>query len=64
MELRVFLRIKPTICGMCCRLGTGDVVEIFDGDGNGYIGEVDFQDSGVYVRGLQQHRHPMNRKFA
>ena len=36
------------------RIGTGEVVEVFDGAGNGYIGEVELQDSGVYVRGLQR----------
>jgi 16S rRNA (uracil1498-N3)-methyltransferase len=35
------------------RMGTGEIVEIFDGAGNGYIGEVDFQDARVYIRGLQ-----------
>jgi 16S rRNA (uracil1498-N3)-methyltransferase len=35
------------------RIGTGEVVEIFDGAGHGYIGEVDLRDSMVYVRGLQ-----------
>jgi len=35
------------------RLGTGEVVEIFDGAGNGYIGKVDLRDSGIYVRNLQ-----------
>jgi 16S rRNA (uracil1498-N3)-methyltransferase len=36
------------------RLGTGEVVEIFDGAGCGYIGEVDLRDSHIYVRGLQR----------
>ncbi len=35
------------------RMGTGEIVEIFDGTGNGYVGEVELQDSRVYVRGLQ-----------
>ncbi|MBN1569088.1 MAG: 16S rRNA (uracil(1498)-N(3))-methyltransferase [Acidobacteria bacterium] len=35
------------------RMGSGEIVEIFDGTGNGYVGEVELQDSGVYVRGLQ-----------
>jgi 16S rRNA (uracil1498-N3)-methyltransferase len=35
------------------RIGSGEIVEIFDGAGKGYIGEVDLQDSLVYVRGLQ-----------
>jgi len=35
------------------RLRTGDVVEIFDGKGGGYTGEVDFQDGAIFVRGLQ-----------
>jgi 16S rRNA (uracil1498-N3)-methyltransferase len=35
------------------RIGTGEVVEIFDGAGNGYTGEVLLQDSKVCVRGLQ-----------
>jgi 16S rRNA (uracil1498-N3)-methyltransferase len=34
------------------RLRKGDVVEIFDGKGGGYSGEVDFQDTGIFVRGL------------
>lgn len=34
------------------RLRTGDIVEIFDGKGGGYSGEVDFQDTGIFVRGL------------
>jgi 16S rRNA (uracil1498-N3)-methyltransferase len=36
------------------RMGSGEVVEIFDGDGNGYIGEVDVRDSSVRIRGLQR----------
>jgi len=36
------------------RIGTGEGVEVFDGAGNGYIGEVELQDSGVYVCGLQR----------
>ena len=35
------------------RIGTGEVVEIFDGAGNGYIGEVELRDSMVCVRGLR-----------
>jgi 16S rRNA (uracil1498-N3)-methyltransferase len=35
------------------RIGSGEIVEIFDGAGNGYIGEVDLTDSLVYVRKLQ-----------
>ena len=35
------------------RIGTGEVVEIFDGEGSGYVGEVEIQDSRVLVRGLQ-----------
>jgi 16S rRNA (uracil1498-N3)-methyltransferase len=31
------------------RLGAGDVVEVFDGEGNGYVGEVELHDSGVFV---------------
>jgi 16S rRNA (uracil1498-N3)-methyltransferase len=34
------------------RLRTGDAVEIFDGTGNGYTGEVEFRDSGVLIRKL------------
>jgi 16S rRNA (uracil1498-N3)-methyltransferase len=36
------------------RLGSGEVVEIFDGAGSGYIGEVEFRDAAVYVRNLQK----------
>jgi 16S rRNA (uracil1498-N3)-methyltransferase len=36
------------------RIKSGEVVEIFDGSGNGYLGEVVLQDSGVVVRGLQK----------
>ena len=35
------------------RLRAGDVVEIFDGKGSGYVGEVDFQETAVYIRGLR-----------
>jgi 16S rRNA (uracil1498-N3)-methyltransferase len=35
------------------RIGAGEVVEIFDGAGNGYIGEVELRESGAIVRGLQ-----------
>lgn len=35
------------------RLRTGDTVEIFDGKGSGYSGEVDFQDERIFVRGLR-----------
>ena len=35
------------------RLRTGDVVEVFDGEGKGYVGEVELQNSGVFVRSLQ-----------
>ena len=34
-------------------MGTGEIVEIFDGAGNGYTGEVEIQDAGICVRGLQ-----------
>lgn len=34
------------------RLRTGDPVEIFDGEGNGYAGQVDFHGSEVCIRGL------------
>ncbi len=36
------------------RLGTGDVVEIFDGEGSGYTGEVQLRGSKVVVRALQR----------
>ncbi len=36
------------------RLRAGDVVEIFDGKGSGYTGEVDFQDTAVFIRGTAQ----------
>jgi 16S rRNA (uracil1498-N3)-methyltransferase len=35
------------------RLRAGEVVEIFDGKGSGYAGEVDFQDTAVFIRGLR-----------
>jgi 16S rRNA (uracil1498-N3)-methyltransferase len=35
------------------RLRTGDSVEVFDGKGGGYAGEVDFQDAGIYIRRLR-----------
>ncbi len=35
------------------RLGSGEIVEIFDGAGHGYVGEVDIRDSRVFVRGLK-----------
>jgi 16S rRNA (uracil1498-N3)-methyltransferase len=35
------------------RIGSGEIVEIFDGAGKGYVGEVDLTDSAVYVRRLQ-----------
>jgi 16S rRNA (uracil1498-N3)-methyltransferase len=35
------------------RIGAGEVVEIFDGKGHGYIGEVDLHASEVIIRGLQ-----------
>jgi len=35
------------------RLRTGDVVEIFDGKGRGYTGQVDLQDGRIFVRELK-----------
>jgi len=35
------------------RLGSGEIVEIFDGAGHGYVGEVEIRDSRVSVRNLQ-----------
>jgi 16S rRNA (uracil1498-N3)-methyltransferase len=35
------------------RIGAGEVVEIFDGNGQGYIGEVELRPSGAVIRGLQ-----------
>ena len=35
------------------RLGTGDVVEVFDGEGQGYLGNVEIQGSQVTVRALR-----------
>lgn len=35
------------------RLGSGEIVEIFDGAGRGYVGEVDLTGSGISVRNLQ-----------
>lgn len=36
------------------RIGTGEVVEIFDGAGNGYAGEVEIRNAAVIVRGLER----------
>ena len=36
------------------RLRSGDEVEVFDGQGGAYSGEVDFQDTGMLVRGLRR----------
>jgi 16S rRNA (uracil1498-N3)-methyltransferase len=35
------------------RLGSGAIVEVFDGVGNGYVGEVEIRDSEVRICGLQ-----------
>lgn len=35
------------------RIDTGDVVELFDGEGNGYVGEVELHGGRVLVRGLK-----------
>jgi 16S rRNA (uracil1498-N3)-methyltransferase len=35
------------------RIGNGEAVEIFDGEGCGYVGEVEFRGSGVCIHGLQ-----------
>jgi 16S rRNA (uracil1498-N3)-methyltransferase len=35
------------------RIGNGEVVEIFDGQGGGYFGEVEWRRSGVCIRNLQ-----------
>jgi 16S rRNA (uracil1498-N3)-methyltransferase len=35
------------------RIGAGETVEIFDGKGRGYAGEVELRDSEVVIRGLQ-----------
>jgi 16S rRNA (uracil1498-N3)-methyltransferase len=40
------------------RLRTGDTVEIFDGAGSGYTGEVELQTSGVCVRALKSIPSP------
>lgn len=34
------------------RIGAGEIVEIFDGEGSAYTGRVEFSDSGVVVRDL------------
>jgi 16S rRNA (uracil1498-N3)-methyltransferase len=39
------------------RMATGDVVEIFDGEGIGYFGEVELQDGEVVIRNLQSLPH-------
>jgi 16S rRNA (uracil1498-N3)-methyltransferase len=36
------------------RLGTGDAVEIFDGEGAGYAGEIELHGSEVFVRSLKK----------
>jgi 16S rRNA (uracil1498-N3)-methyltransferase len=38
------------------RIGAGEIVEIFDGEGAAYTGRVEFSDSGVTVRGLSAVR--------
>ncbi len=43
------------------RIGSGGTVEVFDGEGTGYIGEVAFEDSGVFVRQLRQLPSSQNR---
>ncbi len=35
------------------RIGAGEVVEIFDGEGSGYVGKVEIQNSQVLICGLQ-----------
>jgi len=35
------------------RIGSGEVVEIFDGTGHGYVGQVQLTDLGVSIRDLQ-----------
>jgi 16S rRNA (uracil1498-N3)-methyltransferase len=42
------------------RIGAGESVEILDGEGKGYIGEVSFRDSKVVIRSLQPlpEEHP------
>ncbi|MBN2318091.1 MAG: 16S rRNA (uracil(1498)-N(3))-methyltransferase [Acidobacteria bacterium] len=36
------------------RIGAGETVEIFDGEGTGYVGEVSFRDSVVVIHHLKQ----------
>ncbi len=36
------------------RIGAGEIVEIFDGAGNGYAGEVEIRGPEVVIRGLQR----------
>ena len=43
------------------RIGAGEIVEIFDGEGSGYTGIVDFNDSGVTVHSLQRIFSPQSR---
>ncbi len=43
------------------RVRAGDAVEIFDGAGNAYAGEVAFREDGVQVRGLQPLPSPESR---
>lgn len=40
------------------RLSTGDTVEIFDGSGSGYAGEVELRGNEVLVRGLERIDSP------
>lgn len=46
------------------RIGTGETVEIFDGEGTGYVGQVSFRDSVAVIHRLQRlpskpHRLPL-----
>lgn len=36
------------------RIGAGEIVEVFDGEGKGYIGEVSLNESDVFIQCLQQ----------
>jgi 16S rRNA (uracil1498-N3)-methyltransferase len=40
------------------RLHSGDIVEIFDGAGSGYTGEVELRDSDVFIRSLKNIPSP------
>ena len=45
------------------RIGAGEIVEVFDGEGNGYVGEVSLKESDVSIEHLRQlpsHESPVS----